>query len=537
MKLYEAIFYTLDRFGLEQIKSERLINFLADYQAFEVKPAKLILREFLKAGYGERVFQLEKGDSPDRLLKLKSFGMDLIQSYGFNETHVNYVLDSICYALFWIETPPDDLSEGCLLGKYNSSSQISNRVSNQLQKGSDSTQISDYNRGPNPEFDPDTASLNDDDIVQCWDLIPFVKMHGSKMSVSEYRNTRTQKLFNACRLKDETIVYFSKTLGELTAKQVSLEKDILRVAKLKNGRYELFRGEAAFISLFTAKWCRYSLDLIRSLQKKGIKYAEIDVDKQNEISSRYHVPYLPTICIIDTNDKIIKKWVGYDEDDHQIIELEEYLKKTKYKVIPHPEGCDSDFLAFETACHQVELLKAKYGQEIGVEDFELLIFCCASQIDFSLTEESFLWESQFYRIFDIIFNHIFKMKTPDQWWIIANTQTFKVDGTTIDIKQNDIEGTREYMKDYISRRLKFYSFLFPYLMSDRLPNYKQTIQNLYEAMHVQYCVYNNITFLFMDNPSGFSVFNQEVEYGEQYSKPTNGFIAAIKDVVFEAKII
>lgn len=111
MKLYEAISDALDRYGLEQIKTVRFINFLADYRAFEVKPAKTILREFLKAGYGEKVYQLDRDDAPDKLLKLKSFGMDLMQSHGFNEIHVSYVLDSICYGLAWVELPPEDIKE------------------------------------------------------------------------------------------------------------------------------------------------------------------------------------------------------------------------------------------------------------------------------------------------------------------------------------------------------------------------------------------------------------------------------------------
>ena len=135
-------------------------------------------------------------------------------------------------------------------------------------------------------------------------------------------------------------------------------------------------------------------------------------------------------------------------------------------------------------------------------------------------------------------DHIYQIKTPGQWWIIANSQTFKVNGITIDIKLNDIDGIRDYMKDYISRRLKFYSCLFPYLVSDRLPNYKQTIRNLYEAMHAEFCIYESITFVFMDNPYGFSKYNKEQESGERYNgNPTNSFNAAIKDVVFEAKII
>lgn len=529
MKLYEAIFDTLDRFGLEQIKTERLINFLADYRAFEVKPAKAILREFLKAGYGDKVYQLNIDDAPDKLIKLRSFGMDLIQSYGFNDVHVNYVLDSICYALFWIETPPEDPG-GATSGHFSNSV---NSVSGHARNPQNSAHIKQYWHEPNPEFSPYTASLNDDDIEQCWDLRTFAIMHG-KMQNGNFIDNISKIEFNACVFDGEKRinVYFSKTLGALTLAQIFREQNTLRVAKLKDGHYELFRGEIAFISLFTAKWCRYSLDLTRSLQKKGIKYAEIDVDDQNEISSRYHIPYLPTICITDANDEIIKKWVGYDDDDHQVIELEDFLKKTKYKVIPHPEGRNPDELAFKTACYQVELLKAKYGKEIGVEDFELLIFCCASQIDFSLAKEDDLSKSHFSRIFNIIFAHIFQMKTQDSWTYIFNYQNMNYGSGGCSMIDHI---SPQWMKYYVSTRLKFYSSLLPYLVSDRLPNYKQTIQNLYEAMHVEYLVDNSIILC---SPYSFSIYNRVEETGEMYyGKPTSSFIDAIKDIVFEAKIL
>lgn len=538
MKLYEAIFDTLDRFGLEQIKTERLINYLADYRAFEVKPAKAILREFLKAGYGDKVYQLNIDDAPDKLIKLRSFGMDLIQSYGFNDVHVNYVLDSICYALLWIETPPED-PEGAISGIFSNSA---NSVSGYAQNSQLSPQIKHYWHEPNPEFNPDTASINDDEIEQCWDLLPFARMHG-KMQVAPFMDKITKKQFKLSVFSqltyDESVVRtyvrFSKTLGELTPEQIVQEKDILRVAKLKDGHYELFRGEIAFISLFTAKWCRYSLDLIRSLQVKGIKYAEIDVDDQKEISTRYNIRNLPTIFINDANEQPIIKWVGYDADDHQVIELEDFLKKTKYKVIPHPEGRDVDLVAFETACHQVDILKAKYGQEIGVEESELLIFCCSAQIDFSvLKSTSYLSLGPFARIYNMVRNHIIQMKTPEEWNNLFSSQNGKNEDSEMDYASL-------WMGDYISERLVFYSSLLPYLVSDRLPNYKHTIQNLYKLMHVEFCVFydSSIHLLMLHSDrdmSSFTMYDGE-ETDVEYAKPTSSFISAIKDIVFEAKII
>lgn len=107
MKLDEAISDTLNRFGFDIIKTERFVNYLDDYRAFEVKQARTILREFLKAGYGEKIYQLNKDNAPDKLLKLKRFGKDLMKKHDFEESHVSYVINSICLGLGWIESPKD----------------------------------------------------------------------------------------------------------------------------------------------------------------------------------------------------------------------------------------------------------------------------------------------------------------------------------------------------------------------------------------------------------------------------------------------
>ena len=85
MKLDEAISDTLNRFGFDIIKTERFVNYLDDYRAFEVKQARTILREFLKAGYGEKIYQLNKDNAPDKLRKLKRFGKDLMKKHDFEE--------------------------------------------------------------------------------------------------------------------------------------------------------------------------------------------------------------------------------------------------------------------------------------------------------------------------------------------------------------------------------------------------------------------------------------------------------------------
>ena len=110
MKLYKALKDIFDQYGIDMLEKETLVNFLADYRAFEVKATRRVMHTFLQMGYGSKVLQLDIADAPDKLLKIRSFASQLAQE-GYQEIHVNYVLDSVCYALEWLELPPDEITD------------------------------------------------------------------------------------------------------------------------------------------------------------------------------------------------------------------------------------------------------------------------------------------------------------------------------------------------------------------------------------------------------------------------------------------
>ena len=110
MKLNKALEDIFKEYGIEMLHKEVLVNYLADYHAFEIKPTKIVLKHLLKLGYGEKIYMLNETDAPDKLLKIKSYASELVQNQGFQEIHVNYVFNSICYALGWIQAPPEEIT-------------------------------------------------------------------------------------------------------------------------------------------------------------------------------------------------------------------------------------------------------------------------------------------------------------------------------------------------------------------------------------------------------------------------------------------
>lgn len=476
------------------------------------------------------------------------------------------------------------------------------------------------------------ANRNDgieDFIEQCWDLLEFASLHG-KMKVAPFYNSNTGENFKTCAFVDENekviLVGFSKNLGERTPAQIVQDKHILRVAKLKNGSYKLFKAKTAHLSVFSADWCRPSRDLLKSMQKHGIsKYSLIDVDSQSDITDSFKINSIPAIIISDEEGEIIKKWFGYDEDDHQVLELQDYLKKTQFRIIPNPNGKNIADIAFEKALHLEHLLKAKYRENLGVNDDDLFLLCCASQMDFSPFKSFERLSSSFKLFFDKIYNYIYRKQSPCDWirsfvgqngasyaedseaWdyydsckidifeerfgrmstapnangeIICffiddknnittanvgkyavrflssnlvenkdklivytkagkpNKQGITISSYVVEVRDTSIYRAPKYVKEYIIQRLQFYSAILPYLASEKLPNYRLTTINLFTLMNDEaYNLTDNVLVEVHQDPKRFGLHDRHELYGYIIDEPKIEFLAAIKDIIFDAKIL
>lgn len=118
MELYKALNTVLNRYGRDLIERPVLVNYLSDYHAFEVKATRRVLTTLLQMGYGEKIYAMDQQSPQDRLLKMKSYNMELIHE-GYQQIHVEYVLNSICYALGWLGTPPEEPAQEFMSSSSN----------------------------------------------------------------------------------------------------------------------------------------------------------------------------------------------------------------------------------------------------------------------------------------------------------------------------------------------------------------------------------------------------------------------------------
>jgi len=84
----------------------------------------------------------------------------------------------------------------------------------------------------------------------------------------------------------------------------------------KNFENEVLRCKYPVFACFTAEWCRpcYPTCLLATeLVKKytgRVKFVKIDIDRNSEISTKYHIIPLPTILIF-RDSQPVKKLVGF----------------------------------------------------------------------------------------------------------------------------------------------------------------------------------------------------------------------------------
>lgn len=109
MRLYEAILKIVKDGGTPTIDDVAFFNILLDYNAFEHRPSKAVLKAFIQAGYAEKIMLLSEDNSiSNKLLELHRLGSQFVQTHGFKETEVFYVVDCISYGFGWIDTPPNE---------------------------------------------------------------------------------------------------------------------------------------------------------------------------------------------------------------------------------------------------------------------------------------------------------------------------------------------------------------------------------------------------------------------------------------------
>lgn len=94
----------------------------------------------------------------------------------------------------------------------------------------------------------------------------------------------------------------------------------------------------AYLAVFSASWCGPSKRFLKEIQEGGItNYTLIDTDKEELLTEKFSIRSVPTTLLLDKDENIINKWVGYEDDDPGQTLFVNHIKSSPYNIHPYSE--------------------------------------------------------------------------------------------------------------------------------------------------------------------------------------------------------
>ena len=114
-----------------------------------------------------------------------------------------------------------------------------------------------------------------------------------------------------------------KTIQEDTKNEENIE--IIEIESMEQFEQEVSNENGNIFIDFYATWCmpcKTMTPIIEELAKenKEVKFLKVDVDKNNELATKYNVMSIPTMLIIK-NGKVTKTFVGVTDKESIMKEL------------------------------------------------------------------------------------------------------------------------------------------------------------------------------------------------------------------------
>lgn len=109
--------------------------------------------------------------------------------------------------------------------------------------------------------------------------------------------------------------------------------------KLEEERTRLNQIDKAYLAIFSASWCGPSKRFLKEIQSAGINnYTLIDVDKDGALSEKYSIISVPTTLLLDCDGNVLKKWIGYDDEDPGQSKFVNFIKNASFDIYPYAES-------------------------------------------------------------------------------------------------------------------------------------------------------------------------------------------------------
>ena len=97
----------------------------------------------------------------------------------------------------------------------------------------------------------------------------------------------------------------------------------------------------AYLLVFSATWCGPSKRFKKEIEDAGVhnySYIDVDDDVNQELSTKYNVRSIPTTILVTKTGEVIKKWVGYDDEDPGQTKFVTYIKTCPYNIVEYKGG-------------------------------------------------------------------------------------------------------------------------------------------------------------------------------------------------------
>lgn len=142
--------------------------------------------------------------------------------------------------------------------------------------------------------------------------------------------------------KQKRICFEKEARHEYRIRKFSKEDEFLKAEQSS------ITDDIVYLAVFSASWCGPSRRFINDISEAGINnYAYIDVDKEDDLSVKFSIRSVPTTLLIDRNDNVIKKWVGYDQEDKGQTKFVNFIKSYKGRIVPYKNRATAKETSFE----------------------------------------------------------------------------------------------------------------------------------------------------------------------------------------------
>ena len=128
---------------------------------------------------------------------------------------------------------------------------------------------------------------------------------------------------------------------EEEARQKKLKQEQLHKDKKTDG---LATKNVAYLVVFSAPWCGPSKRFIKEIKEAGINnFAYINAEEEEDLAAKFSVRSVPITFLLDRNGMIIKKWIGYDDEDPGQSKFVRFIKDYPLPIVPYNKSVPGPF--------------------------------------------------------------------------------------------------------------------------------------------------------------------------------------------------